>query len=600
MQQPPQNPFYSTLFQTEQCEQLFQTTQRQNYERTDRLFAVLLPVQWAFAIFLALTVSPRTWTGAQSSTHVHVYAALWLGGLLTLPPVWLAWTRPGESWTRHALAAGQLLMSALLIHLTGGRIETHFHVFGSLAFLAFYRDWRVLVTATVVVATEHLIRGLWFPLSIFGVATASLWRVLEHAGYVIFEDVILLLACARGTQELRDLARQQVALAAANQLVEAEKASIQTKVEEAVGESARQTQNLSESVGIALSAMERFAAGDLTTQLPTDRTGEIARLFDGFNRAVVNIRQLLQQVSDVTTATAQASRAIKDSTETLAHGASEQSLQASEVAAAIAEMAQTARLSVQDTQTMARAAQNNGSYAREGKTVVTQAQHKIGQLARVVRDSAEAVGHLGASSARIGEIISVIEDIADQTNLLALNAAIEAARAGQHGLGFAVVADEVRKLAERTNQATQQISGMIQTIQVETKTAVADMQCGTREVEAGLALSHSTGEALNKIVDEASRITDLVSHFVASSEEQSVSTGQISQNILRISHVTSDAAQEVGQIARAATELNSLTEQLKSLTARFTINASTKPAAAHLPPVSTWTAVAEAAHSFVH
>jgi signal transduction histidine kinase len=101
------------------------------------------------------------------------------------------------------IATAQMLMSALLIHLTGGRIETHFHVFGSLAFLAFYRDWRVLVPATAVVALDHLLRGIYWPASVYGVLVTSEWRWLEHAGWVVFEDVFLVISCVRGTRELR-------------------------------------------------------------------------------------------------------------------------------------------------------------------------------------------------------------------------------------------------------------------------------------------------------------------------------------------------------------------------------------------------------------
>ena len=91
----------------------------------------------------------------------------------------------------------QVLWSALLIHLTGGRIETHFHVFGSLAFLAFYRDWQVLVPATVVVAADHFLRGQFFPQSVYDVLNAGSWRWLEHAGWVVFEDIFLVASCVR-------------------------------------------------------------------------------------------------------------------------------------------------------------------------------------------------------------------------------------------------------------------------------------------------------------------------------------------------------------------------------------------------------------------
>src|SRR5437879_9062121 len=110
----------------------------------------------------------------------------------------------------------QMLTSALLIHLTGGRIETHFHVFGSLAFLAFYRDWRVLVSATVVVAADHFLRGTFLPWSVFGVAAQSPYRWIEHAAWVLFEDAFLIKACLKGTEELHQIARRQAALETQN------------------------------------------------------------------------------------------------------------------------------------------------------------------------------------------------------------------------------------------------------------------------------------------------------------------------------------------------------------------------------------------------
>ena len=105
-----------------------------------------------------------------------------------------------------------MLMGALLIHLTGGRIETHFHVFGSLAFLAFYRDWRVLVPATIVVALDHLLRGIFWPQSVYGVLVASQWRWLEHAAWVLFEDVFLVVSCRRSFAEMRQTAERTAAL----------------------------------------------------------------------------------------------------------------------------------------------------------------------------------------------------------------------------------------------------------------------------------------------------------------------------------------------------------------------------------------------------
>jgi PAS domain S-box-containing protein len=189
-------------------EEIFQTLQQRLFVGTDRMFAVLMTAQWLFGIALALWLSPRAWEGAESSVHLHVWAAALLGGVISGLPIALAILYPGRLATRMAIAIGQTLTSALLIHVTGGRIETHFHVFGSLAFLAFYRDWRVLVPATIVVAVDHFVRGLFWPQSVYGVLTASTWRFLEHAGWVVFEDVVLVFSCIRGTRELWDIAER--------------------------------------------------------------------------------------------------------------------------------------------------------------------------------------------------------------------------------------------------------------------------------------------------------------------------------------------------------------------------------------------------------
>jgi|EndMetStandDraft_9_1072997.scaffolds.fasta_scaffold37131_2 signal transduction histidine kinase len=188
------------------------------YRRVDRLFAHLMVLQWIAAIAFALWVSPLAWEGTTSRTHVHVWAAVVLGGAISFFPVLLALVRPGAPLTRYTIATAQMLMSALLIHLTGGRIETHFHVFGSLAFLAFYRDWRVLLPATVIVAADHALRGLFWPQSVYGLLTVSSWRWLEHSAWVLFEDVFLVMACVRGTDELRQIAERTATLEEAHRV----------------------------------------------------------------------------------------------------------------------------------------------------------------------------------------------------------------------------------------------------------------------------------------------------------------------------------------------------------------------------------------------
>ena len=179
------------------------------HRRIDRMFAVLLAIQWPACVVAALLLSPTTWIGATQFVNVHVWASIGLGFLINLLPITLALKYSGRALTRQVIAAAQMLWSCLLIHVSGGRIETHFHIFGSLAFLAFYRDWRVLATASVIIAVDHAIRGIYWTQSVFGVINASNWRWAEHAAWVVFEDVFLILACHNAERDARMLATRQ-------------------------------------------------------------------------------------------------------------------------------------------------------------------------------------------------------------------------------------------------------------------------------------------------------------------------------------------------------------------------------------------------------
>lgn len=186
---------------------------------THRVFIWLFLAQWALAVILALTISPYAWSGPTRSIHLHLELAVVGGAALNGLPITLIFQRPAWIGTRHAVAITQMLWSAILVHLTGGRLETHFHIFGSLAFLSFYRDVRVLVTATSVVAADHLLLGFFRPESVYGIANPAWWRFLEHAGWVIFEDIVLVLGCRRGLREMEVLSDREAALEASKQEV---------------------------------------------------------------------------------------------------------------------------------------------------------------------------------------------------------------------------------------------------------------------------------------------------------------------------------------------------------------------------------------------
>lgn len=181
----------------------------QNAAHYDALFCALLVGQWVGAIVLAIYVSPYAWEGKEQSIHTHVWLALLLGGGLCSLPMALTLLRRGSVMTRQSIGVAMLTFSGLLIHLTGGHIETHFHIFGALAFLTVYRDAAVLLTASVVTALDHVVRGLYFPESIYGISNPEAWRSAEHILWVVFCDIFLLHVCFKSRQEIGQMARRQ-------------------------------------------------------------------------------------------------------------------------------------------------------------------------------------------------------------------------------------------------------------------------------------------------------------------------------------------------------------------------------------------------------
>ena len=192
------------------------------FRRTDKLFAGLFVFQWLAGIVAALLISPTAWAGEQGYTHIHVWAAIFLGGTIAIAPIAMVLAMPGRTLTRHVIAVAQMMTSGLLIHLSGGRIETHFHYFGSLAFLAFYRDWHVLITASIVAAADHFVRGQYFPMSMYGVAAIQPWRWVEHVGWVVFEDFFLIISIVQSLNEMKAIAANRARLETVNTQIEQE------------------------------------------------------------------------------------------------------------------------------------------------------------------------------------------------------------------------------------------------------------------------------------------------------------------------------------------------------------------------------------------
>lgn len=204
------------------AEYLFEQQKQSIAVRTDRLFAALFFLQWLGAMIWSCAATPLTWDGTRSAIHIHVWQSALMGALILSLPLHFIFKKPGTELTRQTVAIAQILFSALLIAASGGRIETHFHVFGSLAFLAFYRDWRVLLTASCVTAVDHILRGLYLPDTIYGVSYAEPWRWVEHAAWVVFCDIFLILSIRASLKDMHDTTMRQAELEASRNSIEQE------------------------------------------------------------------------------------------------------------------------------------------------------------------------------------------------------------------------------------------------------------------------------------------------------------------------------------------------------------------------------------------
>ncbi len=318
--------------------------------------------------------------------------------------------------------------------------------------------------------------------------------------------------------------------------------------------------------------LEVLASGDMTVRMVGSYRGDHEKLKESINSLGESLSDLLTQLNDVVVSVANASTEISNASDSVATSSHEQSSQVEEIASAIEEMSMTITENSTNANKTANFADNNGKIAKDGGQVVIDTIEKMKEIAEVVQQSATNIEKLGQSSTEIGAIISVIEEIADQTNLLALNAAIEAARAGEQGRGFAVVADEVRKLAERTTDATKQISNMINSIQKETESAVMVMKKGTDEVQTGITLADNAGDALNKVVQSSEDVLDMVNSIATSSEQQAATGEQLAKNVTNISEVAVNSAKNIEAIAQSSETLAQMTENLQKVMKKFKID----------------------------
>ena len=311
--------------------------------------------------------------------------------------------------------------------------------------------------------------------------------------------------------------------------------------------------------------------GDLTARIPISGSDEVGQLGEAFNRFIGKLQTIVGDIAGSTTQLASAAEQMSGVTHATSEALVKQRSETEQAAAAMNQMSATAQDVARNAANAAQAAQEADDEASQGTRVVAQTITGIRSLASEVESAAAVIAQLEADSVSIGAVLDVIRGIAEQTNLLALNAAIEAARAGEQGRGFAVVADEVRTLAQRTQQSTQEIQNMIESLQAGAQQAVKVMDEGRSKAQTSVEQAANAEGSLSTITNAVTRISDMNTQIASAAEEQTAVSEEISRGVLNINELTEQTAEGAQQTASAVAELARLSSKLHGLVEQFKV-----------------------------
>ncbi|OGT17722.1 MAG: hypothetical protein A3J49_03950 [Gallionellales bacterium RIFCSPHIGHO2_02_FULL_57_16] len=315
--------------------------------------------------------------------------------------------------------------------------------------------------------------------------------------------------------------------------------------------------------------VEVGSSGDFTRRIAVDSRDEVGQTARSFNNLMGSLQTTLREMHDNIDKVLDASRSLSSSSQQIATSSAHQSESASAMAAAVEQVTVSINHVSDGAREALEISRKSGDLSGQGSEIIHKAATEMRHIADTVRQTSSAIENLGQQSTQISSIAQVIKEIAEQTNLLALNAAIEAARAGEQGRGFAVVADEVRKLAERTANATKEITEMINAIQSTARVAVTSMAEAGSQVDGGVILAQQAGDAINQIKEKSAQVLRTVGDISSALAEQSSASNDIATHIEKVAQMTEENSAATKETAGASDRLVQLADTMRTAVNRY-------------------------------
>lgn len=441
--------------------------------------------------------------------------------ILSVPAV-LSTTQPNATISKHAMAIGTQLLASLHIQQTMGMTELHFQVFVMLAFLSVYRDWKVILTGTAVIAVHHVLgfvsQHTEGGIVVFEDSSPAIIILLIHASFAVLECIVLVYMAKRAAQE------HEVAV----------------QVEDVI------TRIMAQVDRIDLSDHNIPAHKDLA---------KLANMLQA-------MQQLARQTSHVGTSLVSIADKVKTSTTELDESVDEQNSQVLSISDAMRNITQRINNVAELSHNANNIADGAKHSTQETRTAIESSSQNIAQLKVTLETTSSAISDLSEKCQNISTVMQSIKSVAEQTNLLALNAAIESARAGEHGRGFAVVADEVRNLAIKSKESAEEIEAITSELTLSANDSVNNMNECVDIVDKAVMSSTTATQNMEAVFASIEQVNDNVTNVSSSATEQADVSAGISHSTEHLTALFNNERIQVTGLQQDVQELNSLAEQL--------------------------------------